>query len=413
MPLNLRFLLPCFASLSLLFSCHSSTRLVDTVWADSLISHYTTPAIVTANTAEMDFWKKRINPASTGLVNEAKYAGTLVARFQQLGDIRDLKSADSLIRRVDSVYNHKEAGPMKSLVSYSIMEHRFAQASDWFEKAKLVGLKKDESAGLGFDVNFECGRYNNAANDLKQLRSTDDYAYFFRRSRYDHLEGNLDSAIAAMEEAARHADNIPVLIQVAESNVGDLYIHAGELPSARDKYLQVIAMRRGDFHSVIGMGWIALVNDHDDSLADRLFNFVHAHNQLPDALYRLEQVADFRRDSTEQVKRAYAFVQAATDSLYEKMYNRYLIELYTGILHQPKAAVDRAKAELDNRATPQTYAWYSYSLLANGQPDEAYKIFQTYVSGKPLEGLELYYMGRLMQALGERVQCTIFLQGRV
>jgi hypothetical protein len=81
------------------------------------------------------------------------------------------------------------------------------------------------------------------------------------------------------------------------------------------------------------------------------------------------------------------------------MYNKYVIEIYTGILNRPAKAEALAKDELNNRATPQTYAWYAYTLFKNNKKDEAYKVFEANVSGQPLEGLELYYMGKLMKGL--------------
>ena len=83
------------------------------------------------------------------------------------------------------------------------------------------------------------------------------------------------------------------------------------------------------------------------------------------------------------------------------MYNKYLIELYTGILHTPEKAEQISADELHNRATPQTYAWYAWSLFANHKKENAYKIYQQHISGKPLEGLELYWMGKLMSGLGK------------
>jgi hypothetical protein len=80
------------------------------------------------------------------------------------------------------------------------------------------------------------------------------------------------------------------------------------------------------------------------------------------------------------------------------MYNKYVLELYTGILNEPSKAEAMAARELLNRTTPQTYAWYVWALYNNNKTAEAEKVYQQHVSGKPLEGLELYWMGKYMQA---------------
>jgi hypothetical protein len=87
--------------------------------------------------------------------------------------------------------------------------------------------------------------------------------------------------------------------------------------------------------------------------------------------------------------------------MYGNMYNKYLIELYTGILKEPAKAELIAAKELTNRSTPQTYAWYVWSLFCNNKKDDAYINFEKYVSEKPLEGLELYYMGKMMLGLNK------------
>ncbi len=81
------------------------------------------------------------------------------------------------------------------------------------------------------------------------------------------------------------------------------------------------------------------------------------------------------------------------------MYSKYLIDLYTGILQQPDKATQLAEAEIKNRPSPQVFAWYAWSLFCQQETEKAYGIYKSYVSGKPLEGPELYYMGRMMQGL--------------
>ena len=106
-----------------------------------------------------------------------------------------------------------------------------------------------------------------------------------------------------------------------------------------------------------------------------------------------------RGDSIAAIKYAREFEKQVTQPAYGNMYNKYLIEIYTGILNEPYKAVTLAQRELSNRNTPQTYAWYARALLADHKTGEAYKIYQQHISGKPLEGLELYWMGKLMQEL--------------
>ncbi len=211
-------------------------------------------------------------------------------------------------------------------------------------------------------------------------------------------------------KAASLAKTNAVLKSIALSNAGDLYIHAGDLRKAADIYKECIRLNGLDFHSMMGLGWVALVHDKNYTLAEKIFKFVRSKNKLPDPLFKLYQMAQGREDKDLEKKYAEEFVTKSTDTIYGHMYNKYVIEILTGILNQPEKAEELAKNELNNRTTPQTYAWYAYTLFENNKHDEAYKVFQQHVSGQPLEGLELYYMGKMMKGLGKGYNAHAFFK---
>jgi hypothetical protein len=65
---------------------------------------------------------------------------------------------------------------------------------------------------------------------------------------------------------------------------------------------------------------------------------------------------------------------------------------------------------LENRATAQTYAWYAWSLFSNNKKKEAYEQFEKNVSGRPLEGLELYWMGKMMNGMNKEYNAQAFFK---
>src|SRR5258708_31817228 len=76
---------------------NADTTIVSTTFADSLMNNYTTPLAVKNNQADMQFWKNRISGNTPDYSNTLKYASTLIGRFHLLGDIKDVKLADSLL----------------------------------------------------------------------------------------------------------------------------------------------------------------------------------------------------------------------------------------------------------------------------------------------------------------------------
>ncbi len=366
---------------------------------DSLIQNFTLPKSVQSHKKDLDFWKNRINPKIYGHVSESRYASALIGRFHEFGNIRDIDTAESILKEINIHYNNSLASPFTALTSTSILRHRFSLADTLLQKAIHLGIDGFTRNTLSFDVDFEIGKYSAAEYSLRQLRGHKDYAYYFRKSKLEHLKGNIDSAIAAMMHAADFAKDVPYLKGIALSNAADLYIHQGELEKAGGLYQNCIRLNPMDLHSILGLSWVILENDHNDSLALKLMEWAKKQNQLPDPLFRLYQYGQAVKDSNLERKYALEFEKVATDSIYGRMYNKYLIEIYTGILHHPEKAEILAKNELINRAIPPTYAWYAYSLMKNSKPQEAYSVYKKFISGKPLESLELYYMGCLFRDL--------------
>ncbi len=407
----MKYLLSGLCLLNFLTACkHEKSQIVNPIFVDSLITHYTNSPAIKANEEEMKFWKNRIDPKSPGITNESKYAGTLIARFHQFGDIEDVKEAEGLMHQINKTYNEKESGPFTALTGYAILQHRFSEADTLLKRALKIGLQSYPANTLSFDVNFELGRYDIAAFNLNKIKSDIDYGYFFRKSKMDHLNGSIDSAIVAMEKAADLVKTYSSLYEIALSNAADLCIHASDLKKANDLYVQSIRSNSSDFHSIMGLGWIAAIHDKNYALANKLFQFVQSKNKLPDATFKLYQTAQAKGDAVAEKKYAGEFEFKSTRPQYGHMYNKYLIELYTGVLKDYTKSEAISKNELSNRATPQTYAWYAWSLFKNNKKDEAYKIFSQHVSGKPLEGLELYYMGKLMQGLGKGYNAKEFFK---
>ena len=399
------------AILLLFASCKNENKaIVSVAFTDSLLNNYSDSAAKNPLETDLQFWKNRIIPESPGLINELKYAGSLVQRFHLTGNIQDLVTADSILLISDRAFGHKQTAPNMALIRNSILQHRFKMADSLLQQVRNTGIKKYESATLGFDVAFELGNYQVAEYELKQIATPNDYGYNFRRAKLAHYKGEVDTAIASMQRSAEQAGGNVSLMQAALSNEADLNLHNGNLQRANELYVQSIRLSATDMHSIMALGWIALVHDKNDSLAEKIFRFVQSKTKAPDAVFKLTQLADARGDSAKQKKYASEFVAIATAPVYGNMYNKYVLELYTGILNEPAKAEAMAARELLNRTTPQTYAWYVWALYSNNKNTEAEKIYRQHVSGKPLEGLELYWMGKYMQAQNKGYNANQFFK---
>lgn len=369
-------------------------------YAEQAIKNYTDSALI-KNQQETEFWKSRIKPGSADYTNSMRYATALTQGFQLNGDIGLVKQSDSVLFAVTAAFMETESAPYLALSHHAILQHQFNKADSFLNIAQNIGLKKYESAAAGFDVRFELGYISNAAIQLKAIQKSTDYGYQFRSSKLMHYKGEIDSSINAMKAAYELGSSNTILQQAALSNLGDLYIHANDMEQAAAAYEKCIGNNKSDLHSIMGLGWITLLHDKNDTLAETIFRFVSSKTKSPEALFKLIAVAQQRKNAAQEIQFAKDFEAAVNDVRYGDMYNKYLIQLYTGALNNPAKAVAIAGAELQNRNTPQTQAWYAWALFKNGKTDEAMKVFTDKVSAKPLEALELYWMGKILQALNK------------
>lgn len=384
--------------------------IVDTVFVDSLMTHYQGSPIEKMIIADLDFWKKRQDSIPGSYTALTRYAGELVQRFHLYGDMGDLLQADSILHSLNNEFKEKEPGIFRSMASLNITRHRFREADSYVQKALASGGEKYASTLLFFDTQFELGNYIMAEQALRSCASTNEYGYFFRLSKWKHLQNETDSAVFYMLKAAYWAGNSLILKQTALSNVADLYMHEGKLQEANDLYVSSLKQNAADHHSLQGLGRIALMRDNNTDEAEKIFRFIATKNQLPDAVYNLEWVAEQKADSIAQKKFAEEFINRVSDSMYGGMYNKYLVELYTGILQQPDKALAIAEKEITSRATPQTYTWLVWSLHKSGQDAKAMEVYTAHVSGKPLEALELYWMGKMMKDMGKNYNANEFFK---
>ncbi len=399
-----------FALFTLFTACSNKQPIVSNVFVDSLILHYNDSAIINRTEAELNFWKNRIQASEPDFVNQIKYANLLVSRFHLSGNVNDIKSSDSILFKIANTFNNKESAPYMSLVRNAMLQHQFKKADSILQIASQIGVKPYELNATSFDVQFELGNITIATENLQKIARDNDYGYQFRKSKLNHYHGEIDSSINAMRTAASLSGNNEGLKNLALSNMADLMLHAGMVDQAYTTYLNCIKSDVSDLHSIMGIGKIAFLKDHQDSLAQKIFQFVASKTNSPDPLFQLIYVAEQRLNKQEQLAYASNFEKKVSIPIYGNMYNKYLVYLYTGILNNPAKAKEITLNELKSRNTPQTNAWYAFALFANGQNGDAMNVYKNYIAGKPLEALEQYYMGKLMLANKQQYNAQQFFK---
>ncbi len=350
------------------------------------------------NQKDLEFWGKRMELDPSRESNEIRYANTLADRFHLYGNIDDLIKANTIIEAIHLQNNGKEAGINRNLSTFSSLRHRFKESNTYCQTAFEIGENRYASELQLFDTAFELGNIATAKTLLKRLKKKYEYAYFFRLSKMYHYEGEIEKARDAMQKAVDYSYGNVALAQVALSNLADLCLHDGDFSAATQNYKNSLMLDGADFHSIAGLGVVAMYNDKNLKLAKQLFEYVKSRSQSPDIYLKLLHYAQEIGDKNLEKKYAIEFSDKVKNPKYGDMYNKYLIELYDGILNDNKEMLKIAQKEQLNRKTPQTNCWNAWALYKNKQTQKALKIYQNEISGFPLEGLELYFMGKMMFA---------------
>jgi tetratricopeptide (TPR) repeat protein len=394
---------------SILFSCQQNSKtIVECSVVENILHKYSSSLMLQTVDGNLLFWKKRMDSLPDHYVNASEYAAALVSHFRYHGNINDLAKADSIYGLVNKANQEKEPGILRTMAGLAMLQHRFSQTDSFVKKAVAIEGSTFPNAFLDFDVAFEAGNYQKAGRLLSSLQQGSEYGYLFRKSKYEHYGGSLDTSIACMKFAAEKAGSNIYLKQAALSNAADLYIHKGDLQKAYALYIQSLQADPADLHSITGLGWLALVHDKNDSLAEHIFRFVQSRTESLDILLKLVQLEEARGNTPGQKRYAIEFVNKVNTLRCERMYAKYLIDLYTGILYDPAKAVALSLQEISNRPSPQVFAWYAWGLFCNKEHEKAWSIYKAYVSGKPLEGPELYYMGKMMEGLKKEYNAKQF-----
>lgn len=394
----------------LLFGCQSKNQaLITDIYFQDLLLKNQNSLLEKTMKQDLEFWKKRQqnDPNSTNLI---KYSGALSARFSLLGDINDLKLSEKIIEKLNEETQGNEAGLQRNLASLASLQHQFYKANNYSQTALKIGENRYASQLQIFDASFELGMIDLSKKLLKNLKKNYEFDYFFRQAKIYHYDGDLEKAKEAMQKSAEMSNGNITIEQIAISNLADLYMHEGDFENASVFYKKSLALDASDYHSIKNLGMIALYQDKNPKMALKILNFIAQKTKSPDVFLDYMHLAQETNNAKAEQKFAQLFVKKASHPVYGNMYNKYLIEIYEGILNNPIKMLEIAEAEIKNRNTAQTKTWLAYALYKNNKKTEAMAVYKNNIAEMPLEGLELYYVAKMMTSENKKYNAKKYFE---
>ncbi len=350
--------------------------------------------------SEKEFWSARLRPDSSGVGDLGPLAAAYSRLFETTGNPGYLLDAETLLLKAISIAGNNKDAYERALARNYISQHRFAEARNILEASYEGVSNKRFTEYMLFDVYMEVGAYDLAYEFLNKVKNNAEYNYLIRLSKWSDHKGNLEAAITYMEQARDIADSRKnKSLQIwTYSNLGDYYGHAGRIADAYEQYLKTLELEPDNAYVKKGIAWIAYSYEKDTEEAHRILDSVMAYHKVPDYHLLKSEMAEFNGDLNEQKEHTLKFLETASGDSYGEMYNTYLIELHADT--DPEKAVSLAEAEVNARATPETYHLLALAQLSNGDAASALNTIQEFVDGKTSEPMALLHTAMVYKANG-------------
>lgn len=344
---------------------------------------------------DLSFWtqKLRENPNSSTYLSSL--AGAYLGKYNSENQIEDLHKSDSLFLLAIEKNPFSNASNYQALSINSITKHEFPDAKTYAELALAEGDKKSQSKLLLFDALMELGEFKQAKALLNQFTNKESFDYLVRASKMADHDGDLDTAIKFMEKALTRVINNPELSIWSESNLGDMYGHAGRISDSYKAFINVLAKQSNHWHSWQGIAWIAYAHDQNPELAQIILEAIEKPSKDPQVKLFLAELAEFQNDDSLSKTLKLDFLDETSAPKYLGMYNKYKIQLLSEDFNEMKTAIELAHQEQEKRPTPAMYDLLAWTYFQNGELEKALKLSALFVEGQSYEPEVIYHMGMI------------------
>lgn len=334
-----------------------------------------------------ELWNAKIKTDSVQMMALANVSGEYNRFFKNTGDIAQLKKAEKALIKALEVANINKASYARALARNYISQHRFKDALQLADLANAENEGKKDTQSLYFDIHMELGNYDIAEKYLEELKNFSDFGYLIRLAKWNDYKGNLDTTILMMEKAMAKAEsaNNKNLKLWSYTNLADYYGHAGRLKDSYNHYLKALQLDPNNAYAKKGIAWIVYSHEKNGKEALRILDAVTSNYNAPDYFLLKSEIASFIGDSSLYHENMKLFYETSKNIAYGHMYNNYHFDYFLDYDVQLDKALAIAKTEVENRATPESYAMLATAYLKIGQKENANAIIENYVVGKTYE----------------------------
>lgn len=350
-----------------------------------------------------ELWDVEIQSDSTTLESLEIVAELYTTYFHSLGNVQYLKKAEQTLKKIIE-RTTKDKTPYYVALSRNYMaQHRFMEALGVANGT--VGMDTDiiRSRTLLFDVHMALGNYDRAKRNLDDIKEGTSFEYVIRLAKWNSHKGNLSETITLMEKAKSKAveEKDRKKIVRAYKDLADYYEASGKVQDAYEHYVMVLEVDPYDIHAKKSIAKIVYAHGKNPMEAMRILDAISTSYNTPDYYLLRAEIADYQKDSLEVYANIDQYYRSMKNPDYGDMHNDSKMAFYLNLTMQYDKAIELAKKEVMNRATPKSYDLLAYSYFKNGEMKKARAIMEKHLPGKTYEPSILYHKAEIYKAIGD------------
>ena len=343
----------------------------------------------------------------------ANLAAAYTQRARETGDPSFYTLADTAVQRA-LTRNPDDVQAVIVAGGLALSRHDFTGALALGERAIAIEPSIAAAYGVVTDANVELGRYDEAVVAAQAMADRHpDFASFSRISYIRELRGDVDGAIAAMEQAVGSGSSIQQDVVWGRVLLGNLHLMKGDIDGAAIEYKRAATLLPNDPNAEFGLARLAIARGDLPTAQSRLQEAI-AQRPQPDYVIALGDVLS-SEGRTQEAEQQYATVRAI-QRLFVANGGDADIELALfdadhGV--DPQGTFARAAAAYQRRGSvyaADTVAWAAYKA---GRIDDA----QAYMALAQRIGTHdarlSYHAGVIARAAGDAVAAARYLRDAV